>query len=74
MATVRISGNWRNRGKMEWAGAPALDSRGGARPMKPPAHYSSATVPSPRILGPAALSQIRSPMRTGIQAERVITP
>jgi hypothetical protein len=28
MATVRISGNWRNRGKMEWAGAPAIDPSG----------------------------------------------
>jgi hypothetical protein len=28
MATVRISGNWRNRNKKEWAGAPAVDSAG----------------------------------------------
>jgi hypothetical protein len=28
MATVRISGNWRNRGKKEWAGAPAVDAQG----------------------------------------------
>jgi len=28
MATVRISGNWRNPGKMEWGGAPALDDQG----------------------------------------------
>ncbi len=28
MATVRISGNWRKIGEMEWAGAPNLDSKG----------------------------------------------
>jgi hypothetical protein len=28
MATVRISGNWRNRGKKEWAGTPAVDPDG----------------------------------------------
>jgi hypothetical protein len=28
MATVRISGNWRNPNKKEWAGAPVLDSAG----------------------------------------------
>jgi hypothetical protein len=28
MATVRISSNWRNPNKKEWAGAPALDSAG----------------------------------------------
>jgi hypothetical protein len=27
-ATVRISGNWRNPAKMEWAGTPALDASG----------------------------------------------
>jgi hypothetical protein len=26
--TVRISGNWRNRGKVEWGGAPAIDEAG----------------------------------------------
>jgi hypothetical protein len=29
MATVRISGNWRGKGKMEWAGAPELDKETG---------------------------------------------
>jgi hypothetical protein len=28
MATVRISGNWRNPNKKEWAGAPAVDDSG----------------------------------------------
>jgi len=28
MATIRISGNWRNPARMDWAGAPALDSAG----------------------------------------------
>ncbi len=28
MATVRISGNWRNPNKMEWAGAPSIDDDG----------------------------------------------
>jgi hypothetical protein len=28
MASVRISGNWRNPNKMEWCGAPAVDERG----------------------------------------------
>ncbi len=28
MATVRISGNWRNPSKMEWGGAPAIDENG----------------------------------------------
>ena len=28
MATVRISGDWRHRGQMEWAGAPAVDPAG----------------------------------------------
>jgi hypothetical protein len=28
MATVRISGNWRNPNKREWAGAPELDEEG----------------------------------------------
>jgi hypothetical protein len=27
-AAVRITGNWRNPSKMEWAGAPALDAQG----------------------------------------------
>jgi hypothetical protein len=27
MATVRISGNWRNPNQVEWAGAPAIDRR-----------------------------------------------
>jgi hypothetical protein len=28
MATVRISGNWRNPNKMEWGGAPTIDDDG----------------------------------------------
>ena len=28
MATVRISGNWRNPNKMEWGGAPEIDENG----------------------------------------------
>ncbi len=28
MATVRISGNWRNPSKMEWGGAPTIDEDG----------------------------------------------
>jgi hypothetical protein len=28
MATVRISGNWRNPNKMEWGGAPEIDDDG----------------------------------------------
>ena len=28
MATVRISGNWRNPNKMEWGGSPAIDDDG----------------------------------------------
>lgn len=28
MATVRISGNWRNPNKMEWGGAPEIDKNG----------------------------------------------
>jgi hypothetical protein len=28
MASVRISGNWRNPNKMEWGGAPAIDTDG----------------------------------------------
>jgi hypothetical protein len=28
MATVRISGNWRNPNKKEWAGAPTIDTNG----------------------------------------------
>jgi hypothetical protein len=28
MPTVRISGNWRNPNKKEWAGAPVLDANG----------------------------------------------
>jgi hypothetical protein len=28
MASVRISGNWRNPNKMEWGGAPAIDEHG----------------------------------------------
>jgi hypothetical protein len=28
MATVRISGNWRNPNKMEWGGALAVDATG----------------------------------------------
>ena len=28
MPTVRISGNWRNPNKKEWAGAPNIDSQG----------------------------------------------
>lgn len=28
MATVRISGNWRNPNKMEWGGAPEVDDEG----------------------------------------------
>ena len=28
MPTVRISGNWRNPNKKEWAGAPKLDTEG----------------------------------------------
>jgi hypothetical protein len=28
MPTVRLSGDWRNAGKMEWAGAPAVDRDG----------------------------------------------
>ena len=28
MATVRISGNWRNPNKMEWGGAPEIDADG----------------------------------------------
>jgi hypothetical protein len=28
MATVRISGNWRNPSKMEWGGAPEIDEHG----------------------------------------------
>ena len=28
MASIRISGNWRNANEMEWAGAPTLDRNG----------------------------------------------
>lgn len=28
MTTIRISGNWRNPNKMEWAGAPSVDDQG----------------------------------------------
>ena len=28
MATVRISGNWKNASKMEWGGAPEVDASG----------------------------------------------
>ena len=28
MATVRISGNWRNPNKKDWAGAPEIDDEG----------------------------------------------
>jgi hypothetical protein len=28
MATVRITGNWRNPNKMEWGGAPEIDATG----------------------------------------------
>ncbi len=28
MASVRISGNWRNPNKMEWAGNPPIDTNG----------------------------------------------
>lgn len=28
MASVRISGNWRNPAKMEWGGAPEIDAQG----------------------------------------------
>jgi hypothetical protein len=28
VATVRISGNWRNPSKMEWGGAPEIDENG----------------------------------------------
>lgn len=28
MATVRITGNWRNPNMMEWGGAPAIDEHG----------------------------------------------
>lgn len=28
MATVRITGNWRNPNKMEWGGAPEIDDNG----------------------------------------------
>lgn len=28
MASVRISGNWRNANKMEWGGAPEIDADG----------------------------------------------
>jgi len=38
MATVRISGNWRNPNKMEWGGAPAIDDNGAIeRTIKLPA-------------------------------------
>jgi hypothetical protein len=37
MATIRISGNWRNPNKKEWAGAPQVDDNGRiARSIKIP--------------------------------------